>query len=60
MTEVPFICYGNQWTGFCMKGISVMKELIFQGLQNNDKESRRNQNPANHQKWSVLRKIVNR
>ena len=23
----PLICRVNQWSGFCMKGISVMKEL---------------------------------
>ena len=25
----PLICTGNQWTGFYMKGSSVMKELIY-------------------------------
>ena len=27
MTEVPIRANANQWTGFCMIGTSVMKEL---------------------------------
>ena len=27
MTKVPMICSANQWTGFCVIGTSVMKEL---------------------------------
>ena len=23
----PLICSANQWTGFCMKGTSIMKQL---------------------------------
>ena len=28
MEKSPLICSANQWTGFCMIGTSVMKELL--------------------------------